>query len=363
MNGEKYMNRLSFEKVFYHMDQLYDFHKKNDNYPVHFTIGLTSYCNHRCLFCYGDYETSNPNKNFSIQKDVLLTILKEAFECGLKSVSLVGTGEPLLHKNSAEIIEGIKSIGIEVAVYTNGVMVKGDIAEAILDCCTWVRVSCNAADVNEHNHIHQCKNDFKNIIDNFRNLISKKKKRGAQFPTIGCQFAAFQDNYLSMYDAAKLWKSVGIDYFAIKPVYKHPKNTNQKNNLLDYSKVEQLMEKTLSLQDDSFIVYAKFDQFRDVLSTDYARSYKTCFGHAFSSVILADGKMYLCGNLHSEERYCIGNIYNGDSFKDLWSSEKRKNVIKNIDVNVCPKRCRNDPLNNILWDMKNPNLDIHPNFL
>ncbi len=356
------MNRLSFEKVFYHIDQLYDFIHSGDNYPVHITIGLTSFCNHKCVFCYGDYVTSNAEKNYQINTSRLLAILGDAHKKGLKAVSLVGTGEPLLHRDAAQIIREIKNIGIEVAVYTNGVMIKGDIMDAVLESCTWIRISCNAKDTAEHDYIHGCKNDFNKILSNVEVLLKRRNKMGSRQPTIGCQFAAFQDNYKSIADAARLWKRLGIDYFAIKPVYKHEKNVEHPENLLDYDIIKAVLKKTLSLEDETYNVYAKFEQFKEVLAADSKRSYQRCYSQAFSTALLANGKFYLCGNLHSEEKYCLGNM-NEDEFNDIWTSEKRKKVIRSINLAKCPVRCRNDPLNKILWDLKKPDPDIHPNFI
>ncbi|KPK02223.1 MAG: hypothetical protein AMK71_02990 [Nitrospira bacterium SG8_35_4] len=357
------IKRLGFEKVFYHINQLNDFYKRNDNFPVHMTVGLTTYCNHRCVFCYGDYETADPRKNISADTDTFLAAFQEAHEVGLKSISLVGTGEPLLHKDAAKIIRGIKEIGIDVAVYTNGVMVRDEIRDAILDCCTWIRLSCNAKNTDEHNRIHSTRNDFDKIVQNFKELVSLRNSRGRQFPTVGCQFVASKDNYRSMFDAAKLWKNAGLDYFAIKPVYKQDKNVHTSEYIDDYGLAREMMEETTALEDEHFKVYAKYEQFEKVLSVDYRKRYGKCYGHAFSAALLADGGIYLCGNLHSEERYSFGNIYRDGGFKEIWRSERRRKVIEAIDLRGCPARCRNDLLNEILWDLKHPDPQIHPNYL
>lgn len=358
------MHRLGFEKVFFHIDHLYDFYKRGDNYPVHVTVGLTSYCNHRCVFCYGDYETSDPARNFQIDTEALLETLAEGHALGLKSVSLVGTGEPLLHKDASRIIRGIREIGLEVAVYTNGVMVDGDVAETILDCCTWIRLSCNAKNNEEHLRIHQGRaTDFDRVTNNFRRLVLERNRRGQLFPTIGCQFAAFQGNHLSVYKAGLHWKKVGLDYFAIKPVYRHEKNASHPDNTLDHEKFAQEMRQVEQLQDERFQVYAKYEQFREVLSADFRRGYQKCFGQAFSTALLADGNFYLCGNLHSEPRYALGNIYTDGGFRAIWNSEQRQQVISAINLWKCPTRCRNHPLNEILWGLKNQDAMLHPNFL
>jgi hypothetical protein len=39
------------------------------------------------------------------------------------------------------------------------------------------------------------------------------------------------------------------------------------------------------------------------------------------------------------------------SFKDIWNSEKRKEVIKRLNLSKCPPVCRNHDINKILFDI------------
>jgi len=45
------MERLGSEKIIYNAERLVDIKEKGDTYPVHMAIGLTDYCNHKCIFC------------------------------------------------------------------------------------------------------------------------------------------------------------------------------------------------------------------------------------------------------------------------------------------------------------------------
>src|SRR5258705_5674702 len=39
-------------KVFHHIDRVHELATTGDTRPVHMTIGLTNYCNHKCSWCY-----------------------------------------------------------------------------------------------------------------------------------------------------------------------------------------------------------------------------------------------------------------------------------------------------------------------
>ena len=59
----------------------------------------------------------------------------------------------------------------------------------------------------------------------------------------------------------------------------------------------------------------------------------------------------------------MGNVYES-SFQDIWSSQRRQECLRKIDLFKCPSGCRLDPLNKVLWDALHPDRDkTHPNFV
>jgi len=39
-------------KVFSHLDRVKQLKESGDTYPIHMTVGLTNHCNHKCTWCY-----------------------------------------------------------------------------------------------------------------------------------------------------------------------------------------------------------------------------------------------------------------------------------------------------------------------
>lgn len=360
------MDRLSFQKIFYHSDNLESYLKQGDCYPVHMIVGLTNCCNHACTWCYGyDAISTHYNNNNFAPVDMIINTVDEASNLGLRAVTLVGTGEPTLHPRFIEIIRGIKSKGVDVGLFTNGALINEEMVSAIADTHTFLRLSCSAADTEEHNHIHhagQAGNDFEQIIKVIKLLINKRGKQ--LFPTIGVQFSVSHINWRSMLIACRLWKEIGVDYFALKPVYKNPNILEHEENTAPLNQVITLMKEVKQLENSTFKVYVKYDQFNKVLDYENQnRGYSQCHGQAFTTFLDPDGKVYICGNLHGQEKFCIGNIVETGSFDSLWKSEKRERILNDLDVSKCPVGCRMDPLNLIIEDLRHPNPEIHPNFL
>jgi radical SAM protein with 4Fe4S-binding SPASM domain len=92
----------------------------------------------------------------------------------------------------------------------------------------------------------------------------------------------------------------------------------------------------------------------------FGRYYRKCYGQQFATVITASGKMYICCHLRGYEKYCIGDL-NKDSFKKIWHSKRRKEVVEKIDFSDCIPLCRDNTFNQILWNIKQPR--EHVNFL
>lgn len=355
------MNRLGPEKLIYHLEQLLEIKEKGDTFPVHMAVGLTEYCCHKCIFCYSEFATADTTKKATMDKEVLLRFLKEAKSYGLKAVTLIGAGEPLLHPQIVSILYEIRDIGLDIGIFTNGSRIKPELRTAILDTCTFVRFSVNAGNAEEHEKVHRVKNDFENVVNNIRLLVNEKRERQAIFPTLGTQMVFYEDNYKSIYEAAKRWKTLGIDYFAIKPVISGEGNgmdiAMPAKNAED---VKRQMELALGQADENFEVYAKYDQYIET-QREHGRKYRKCYGQALEANLWADGNLFFCPNREQTEDI-IGNIYER-SFLEIWHGEKRMDMLKNMNFKRCVKGCRCHFMNEFIEDCFFPDESIHPNFI
>ena len=354
------MERLGAEKVIYNVDRLIDIKERGDTYPVHMAIGITDYCNHRCIFCNTEFATTDKTRMHQIERDVLLRFLKEAKSVGLKAVTICGSGEPLIYPEIETLLYDIHNLGLEIGIFTNASKLTGKIRKAVLDTCTFVRCSINASNSEEHTIVHQVKNEFKEILNNVQALVNEKKQQGNSLPTIGTQFVFYEKNYRSILAAARLWKEVGVDYFEIKPLIEGEGSSVGKKifSARDVEGVETQMELAKELEEESFQVYTKFEQYLKTISEN-TRKYKVCYGQALSSSLWSDGNLFICPN-HEHEKDIIGNIYE-NSFMEIWNGDKRKRRIQKINVDMCPRGCRCDALNEVVWDCLYPDPLLHPN--
>lgn len=356
------MDRLGAEKAICHAERLIDIKEKGDTYPVHMAIGITDYCCHKCIFCNTEFATADASRVHSIDAKVLIKFLMEAKEAGLKAVTICGSGEPLIHPHIEEILYGIHEIGLEIGIFTNASHMPQNVKKAILETCTFVRCSVNASNTEEHETVHQVPDDFDNVVGNIRELVRQKRELGQEFPTIGTQFVFYDKNYMSIERAAKLWKEVGVDYFAVKPLIEGEGSSVGVKvfSAQDTEVVKQQMELAKACESESYEVHTKYTQYQKTLA-EAPKKYRLCYGQAMNTNLWADGSMFICQN-QEHDKDIIGNIYE-DSFMEIWHGEKRGKRIAQIRVDECPRGCRCDPLNDFIWDYLYPDKFIHPNFI
>ncbi|MDH5811091.1 MAG: GTP 3',8-cyclase MoaA [Candidatus Methanomethylicaceae archaeon] len=89
-------------------------------------ISLTQRCNLNCRYCHHEGEGRTSEE---MTAGEVLRILKIASSLGIRRVKYTG-GEPLLRDDLSEIIKGSVAMGLEdVAITTNGTLLKGRIPE------------------------------------------------------------------------------------------------------------------------------------------------------------------------------------------------------------------------------------------
>lgn len=358
-------------KIFSHLDRIHELQTTGDTRPVHMTIGLTNYCNHKCPWCYINWyqagRTSersgagDPARRAVNASDRLIEAVGEAVEMGLKAVTIVGDGEPTLHKKFVPYLHQLGAMGLDIGLFSNFSSRNPKVIEAMAEHCFFARCSLDAASPEVHRESHGS-DDYGLVIENLSRLVALRGK--GRRPTIGIQFVTNQWNYWQLPEAARIYRELGVDYMTIKPALKNDLNPAHPTNEAPIEEVFALMGQAEAEATENFRVYAKYPQFREVLEhqTNDARYYSKCYATPISPYLDEDGSVELCGNVKGRG-FTMGNI-NQSSFQEIWASAQRRDCISRIDLNKCPSGCRLDPLNKVLWDAFHPETDdVHPNFV
>lgn len=346
-------------KLNYHIDRVNEFLTKDDCCPLYMEISPVGTCNHRCVFCAYDY-IGHPNRR--LDSDRFLRFVDEIAECGMKSLLYAGEGEPLLHPDIARFICHSKKNNIDIGMFTNGHLLKEELAEKILPALTFIRFSFNGGTRENYSLIHKVKPEvFDKVVQNIGTAAQIKEKRNLDID-IGAQFVLLPENVDNLFDAITVLKEAGIDYFVIKPfIQQSAQQFYQMKERFNFERIKETFDRAESMSDSSFKVIARRESF-----TEYGkRNYTHCYGTSFISVLNSAGDVATCLPYWEREEFVFGNIYH-NSFKDIWLGERRKKIKefleRKLDIQKCPPNCRPNAINEFLFEIKNPSVR-HINFV
>lgn len=337
-------------KLMYHPQRVSEWLEDKNILPIYVDICPTSACNHRCLFCTIDFLGYKP---IFFDKNIFDRRIIEMSRLGIKSIGFAGNGEPLLNKDTADMIVLTKKLGLDAALTTNGVLLNKEFVDKSLGSLSWIKVSCAAGTKETHAKIHDANiNDFDKIFDNLKHAIKVKNENNYDV-TLGMQFLLLPDNVHEIEILAEKVKNIGLDYLVIKPYSKSRHGLTEIYNDIKYEKYLYLSETLKKFNTDKFNVIFRIDSMN--AWDDKHRGYKKCFALPFSAYIGASGNVYGCCAYIDDENFYYGNIYK-NTFAEIWNSPERKKSLEwvnnTLNINKCQINCRLDKANKYLWDLK-----------
>lgn len=351
--------RIDSHKLMYHVSRINDWLEGKIIYPIYAEISPSGACNHRCTYCALDFMEYQAR---FLDKEILRDRLSEMALLGLKSIMYAGEGEPLLHKDIKCIISHTKKVGIDVAITTNGVLLKKDLIESVLGSITWVKVSINGATKETYAKTHRTNPDnFDMVIRNMSYAAKIRHDKGYKC-TLGMQIILLPENCHEAVLLAQLARDIGMDYLVIKPYSQHPLSMTTKYKDIKYSDYLHLADKLNNFNSSKFSVIFRINTMKKW--DEGQRNYKHCLALPFWSYIDAGGTVWGCSAYLNDERFSYGNIYE-TTFEKIWTGEKRGKFVRwameELDTNKCRLNCRMDEINRYLWELRHP--PEHVNFI
>lgn len=349
------MSLIDNHKLMYHPKNVAEWLKNGDCSPVYVEIGLTNSCNHKCNFCALDFME---NGKKYIDRKVMLKALDEMANYGVKSIMFAGEGESTLHKDIGLFTRTAKENGIDVSITTNGVPFTQKKMEECLPYLSWIRFSIDSGSPENYSQIHGTnKRDFEKVIGNIKKAAEFKQKNKLEV-MIGTQFLMIPQNIGEAKKLAERLKDIGADNLQIKPYSHHPTSTNDLCvDALEYNSIEDSLREIGNKDFEILFRKATLERISE------KKNYSECYGLSFMALIDSQGTVMPCNMFYQNLDFSYGNI-NNQSFKDIWESKKRKEVINKINkkgLEGCRGGCRLDVVNRYLTRLKIPS--AHDNFI
>ncbi len=214
--------------------------------PISINLDLTSACNFSCAFCV-DSKLINEGKSLTLKK-IEETIDTLSLQ-GLRSIILIGGGEPTLHPHFGEIVRHIKNKKLQVGIVTNGSRLeKIEEVAGKLEEKDWVRISMDAASEGVFKDIHSPKTSI-----TFHEILKKAKELKEKNPIISLGYSfvivwegveingrRLRSNLHEIIGAVKLAKEFSFDYVSFKPCLIRMNDSQRETLLKDVKKTKEM---------------------------------------------------------------------------------------------------------------------------
>ena len=281
--------------------------------PKTVVIDLVSVCNIRCPMCSVPPDIAS---DFTNKKHIDLELFKEIID-GLDGyvtdLSLVYSGEPLLHPQFADIVDYVKD-KYYILTISNGTVIKGKRLATLCNGVDYLQFSFDG-NSKESYEKYRVGAKFEEVRKNINTVIKEKKKIGTGLPVITITYLVNSYNESEVEDSRKYWIGKGVNNFFEKAI-----NLNLHRRSDD--KDEEDLKHWLP-SDKEINLYDNISESGDI---KLKKQLKPC-EIVKSPVIRGDGEILMCcHDLNNSVK--IGNIQN-IGFKEKWESESYVKIRRN----------------------------------
>tara|TARA_Y200000002_G_scaffold127680_1_gene105210 strand:+ start:3121 stop:4266 length:1146 start_codon:yes stop_codon:yes gene_type:complete len=179
-----YFNKHHFEHVFKYISFRYFFYlcgieKIHSDYPPYILIEPVSSCNLKCPFCFQTDKSFTKKPFMGLMKlDLFKSIVDEADNLGVGSVTLASRGEPTLHKELNEMLKyiGTKKNIFEVKLNTNATRLTESLCHTIFSTkINQVVISADHYEKKRYEELRKNAN-YEEILKNVDQLYNIRKE-------------------------------------------------------------------------------------------------------------------------------------------------------------------------------------------
>lgn len=306
---------LDGHKLAWHQDRVAAWLRGERVAPITIDCALTRRCTYDCVYCYGKLQA---NAERPLTLEVILQFLDDAAAIGVKAVSFVSDGESTVSPHLYDAILHGKAAGLDMALGTNGYLLRRDRLADILPALTYLRFNFSAGEPDAYARIHGVDaSAFQIVADTIRAAVTYKQAHHLPV-TIGMQMVLlpqFADQVLPL---AALGRGLGVDYLVIK----HCSDDEHGSLGVDYrgyAPLAPLLREAEAMSTPEYLVQAKWSK----IMSGGSRCYSRCHGPPFILQLSGSGLVAPCGMLFGEDykRFHIGNIAE-KRFRDIVHSAR-----------------------------------------
>jgi MoaA/NifB/PqqE/SkfB family radical SAM enzyme len=342
---------LDGHKLNYHRERVEAWRRGERVAPITIDCSLTRRCNYRCVYCYGQLQANDQKK---MTREVIYRFLDDAAEIGVKAVSFISDGESTCSPHLYDAVAQGRANGLDIALGTNGYLLKDERLEEILPALTYLRFNISAGQPRSYARIMGCKEAcFDKVGQTIKKCARIKAEKNLPV-TIGLQMVLLPEYADQVIPLARLGRDLDVDYLVIK----HCSDDENSKLKVDYDKYFELVDilgQAETFSTEKYLVKVKWSK---ILSRG-RRQYDRCYGPPLMLQLSGSGLVAPCGMLFNDKykQYHIGNIAE-TSFKDIWRGDRYWQVMDLVasdkfdPATMCGTLCLQHKVNEFLYDLK-----------
>lgn len=315
--------------------------------PISINLDLTTACNFQCPHCV-DIDIINTGK--ILEWGYVQSLLKDWSGKGLRSVILIGGGEPTIYPHFGDTVKLLKELSLQVGLATNGTQME-KVAEVshLFESKDWVRLSLDAGTNETFEKVHRprTKITLDEILAKTKEIKKKNPKiqLGYSFLIIGegkeVKGVSLVNNIGEISVAAKKAKENGFNYLSLKP-FTDPMGARQTTlTEKDLAEITEEIKAAKKLEDENFKVVESINLlcfYDERLKEEIKKMPQTCHLQFFRQIVIPAG-IYNCANWRGAEESLVKN--NRAELIDSFNAKK-----------ICQETiCLYSPLNNWIEDL------------
>jgi len=319
--------------------------------PPMVDIDLSPHCNYNCSFCNG-YDIIKENKP-NLPTSHFLKLADFLKEWKIVSACVSGGGDSMMHPGFCEIMQRLHDNNIKIGLITNGSLFNDSNIPTVARTCRWVGISMDASTSKTYSKIKGVSEKFFDIVCNNIQKLTQEVKDNNYKNSVCFKFLLTPDNYTEILEAVKLAKFLGVEDFHLRPVG-YLNITKLEGKQLIYTpemlkEIDNQMEEAMLLEDSTFHVYGIKHKFNPDFQPK--KNFKKCRAIPLLPTFGADGNVHQCFDMRNRKDFIMCKHYpDVTEIARFWNSEKHKEMVRNIDINTCP-RCTFSPINEIIEEV------------
>jgi radical SAM protein with 4Fe4S-binding SPASM domain len=241
-------------------------------------IEFNQSCNFRCIYCYA---LENPTRPDELSKEEFIDVIHQARDLGARKIIILG-GEPMLYPYIMEMIRYIRTLDLEIELFTNGANITPSVAQELFDNGVRAVLKMNTFDESLQDTLSGRKGSYIQIQEALKNL--KQAGYPSQENPLGVSSIICQQN---IEELPRMWEWLRdqniLPYFEIMT----PQGGAREHNMLEL---------------DSRTLEQFFQHIAEIDRTKYGINWDPkpplvggeCLRHQFSCAVNSEGYVQSC---------------------------------------------------------------------